>query len=104
MYLAINKPCPTDAAACCVARSLGRVDKPRGAKPAAIAPDETTRTSAPRDFKSATTLTIFSTDESSRAEPAAPVRDEEPIFMTTRLAFVTASRLIAHPLRPLRQV
>ena len=57
-----------------------------------------------RDFKSDTTFTIFSTEASSNAEPAEPVRDDEPIFMTTRLAFVTASRFIAHPLRPLRQV
>ena len=81
--------------------------RPSGAKPAAIAPDETTKTSTPRDFKSATTFTIFSTEESSSAEPALPVRDDEPIFMTMRLALFTASRFIAHPLhqrRPLRQV
>ena len=107
MYLAINNPWPTDAAACCAARSFGRVVSPSGAKPAAIAPDETTKTSAPRDFKSATTFTIFSTDASSSAEPALPVRDEEPIFMTMRFALVTALRLIAHPLHqqhPLPQV
>jgi len=67
-----------------------------------MAPDETTKTSAPRDLKSATTLTIFSTDESSNAEPALPVRDEDPIFMTTRFALVTTSRFIVHPLHQRR--
>jgi hypothetical protein len=36
-----------------------------------------------------------------------PVREDEPIFITTRFALVTASRLIAHLLhqwRPLLQV
>jgi hypothetical protein len=40
-YCAMSSPCPTEAAACWVATSVGRELNPSGPKPAAIAPDET---------------------------------------------------------------
>ena len=90
----MSKPCPTEAAACCVARSFGRALKPSGARPAAIAPDETKRTSAPRARSEATKSTIFDTDSESNFDPAVPVSEDEPILITTRFAVVTALRLI----------
>ena len=47
LYFAINKPCPTDAEACWVARSVGRSVNPSGAIPAAIAAEVTIITSLP---------------------------------------------------------
>ena len=46
-YCAISSPWPTAATACCVATSLGRLSKPSGPKPAAMAPDDTSTTRAP---------------------------------------------------------
>ena len=90
----MSKPCPTDAAACWVGRSFGREFNFSGASPAAMAPEETRATSAPRDLSDAITPTIFSTDAESSCEPAVPVREEEPIFKTMRLAEVIAVRSI----------
>ena len=59
-----------------------------------MAPDETTTTSAPRFFNEWARSTIFSTAVGSSCAPAAPVKDEEPIFITMRFALVTAVRLI----------
>ncbi len=50
-----------------------------GAKPAAIAPDETSATSAPRSLRDAITLRILSPAAEACRDPAAPDRDEEPV-------------------------
>ena len=67
-----------------MARSFGRVAKPSGAKPAAIAPEETTNTSLPDFFNAATTSTSASTAFGSNCPPDFPVSEEEPIFITIR--------------------
>ena len=95
----MSRPCPTDAAACCVAKSVGRTFNPNGASPAAMAPDETTQTSAPRARAAATTLTNFSTDAGSNCAPALPVSEEEPILITMRFAVVMSLRITSPPLR-----
>ena len=85
VYFAINKPCPTEAAACCRVNSAGLAVNLRGAKPAAIAPEETNITSAPSTFNLAKLFTKASTAAGSRFSPAWPVKVEEPTFTTTRL-------------------
>ena len=88
MYLCINRPWPTDAAACCRAKSFGRVGNLSGASPVAIAPDETTKTSAP-DFRNvATASTNKSTNLVCRDAPSGPVKEDEPILRITRPALL----------------
>ena len=65
-----------------------------------MAPEETTTTSAPRALQAATTSTSLLTAYASSAEPALPVREDEPILMTMRCAEVICSRLTCH-LHPL---
>ena len=76
-----------------MARSCGRVVSPSGDKPAAIAPEETTITSLPSFLRIATASTRVETAALSSPAPSLPVSDEEPILMTIRRAFVTASRI-----------
>src|ERR1700710_307268 len=72
---------PTAAAACCVARSVGRESSFRNGIPVAIAPDETSTTSAPR----ACALARAST--SGPIWPAlAPLIDDDPTLTTMREA------------------
>src|SRR2546421_2072979 len=84
----MSSPWPTLAAACWVARWRGRRGRPSGARPAAIAPEETSTVSPGR---SAIASTSASTRVRSRP-PAAVVREDEPTFTTTRRASRTASR------------
>ena len=65
-----------------------------------MAPEETTTTSAPRFLQAATTSTSLFTALASSADPALPVREDEPILMTMRFAEVICSRLTCH-LHPL---
>src|SRR5471030_2414006 len=70
---------PTAAAACCVARSVGRESSLRKGIPVAIAPDDTSTTSAPR----ACALARAST--SGPIWPVlAPLIDDEPTLTTIR--------------------
>src|SRR3954468_15831701 len=90
----MSKPWPTEAAACWVARSRGRLVRPSGAKPAAMAPDETRTTSRP-DVRAAA---ITSASPSTAAEsiwPAASVSDDDPTLTTIRRASTTAVRAMA---------
>src|SRR6266508_5970951 len=84
----MSSPWPTLAAACWVARSRGRRGSPSGARPAAIAPEETSTVSPGR---SAIASTSASTRVRSRL-PVAVVRDDEPTLTTTRPAPRTSSR------------
>src|SRR2546421_3340569 len=84
----MSSPWPTLAAACWVARSRGRRGRPSGARPAAIAPEETSTVSPGR---SAIASTSASTRVRSRP-PDAVVSEDEPTFTTTRRASRTASR------------
>ena len=68
-----------------------------------MAPDETTTTSAPRFLQAATTSTSLFTAISSSADPALPVKEDDPILMTIRFAVVICSRLTCH-LHPLCSV
>src|SRR2546430_3069127 len=84
----MSRPCPTLAAACWVSRSRGRRARPSGARPAAIAPEETSTVSPGRSA-------IASTSEPTRVRsnpPAAAVSADDPTLTTTRRAFVTSSR------------
>ena len=65
-----------------------------------MAPEETTTTSDPRALHAATTSTSLLTASASSAEPALPVREDEPILMTIRCAEVICARLTCH-LHPL---
>ena len=98
VYRCINKPWPTEAAACCSSSSFGLDFKPNGAKPAAIAPEVTTNTSMPRDFALATASTRRSTELLSRPAPALPVSDDDPTLTTMRFARVTSLRIVFTPI------
>src|SRR5690606_38859874 len=79
--------CPTAAAACCVARSVGRSSRRRNGSPVAMAPLDTSTTSVPRacDSESAST-------RSSICDTRAALTDDEPTLTTTRLARGMCSR------------
>src|SRR5690606_35680784 len=64
-----------------------------GARPAAIAPEETSTSSVPRARASASTSTRPLT-RSGSMPPAAVVREEDPTLTTTRRAAVTTSRSV----------
>ncbi|MEZ0096100.1 hypothetical protein ABH925_007307, partial [Streptacidiphilus sp. EB129] len=93
VYRATNNPCPTLAAACCRARSRGRDNNPNGARPAAIAPDDTSTISRPGTLVRASTSTNASTRSASNP-PDAVVNEEEPTLTTIRRAFSTSSRRV----------
>src|SRR6478609_2420059 len=86
-------PWPTEAAACCAGSALGRFFSPSGASPAAIAPEETSTTSAPRALSPASTSTRSRTRPGSMP-PAAVVREEDPTLTTIRFAPVTSVRVV----------
>src|SRR5580658_6875399 len=91
VYRAISRPWPTLAAACWVARSLGRRVRPSGTRPDAIAPEETSTTWPPaprRVARAAASALILS----SAISPAAVVSEEEPILTTTRAAAAMSGR------------
>src|SRR5579875_3247465 len=108
-YARTRRLWPTLAAACWVARSRGRLTRPSGPSPAAIAPDETITQWAPRLTRSATaaaSAAMFSSRRplaeppgwsSAAAEPALAagyeVTDEEPILTTMVCAAVTSGRV-----------
>src|ERR1039457_6386345 len=82
VYLAMSSPWPTLAAACWVARSLGRRDSPSGTRPDAIAPDDTSTSCVPawtRVARAAARASITS----PAISPSVVVKDEEPTFTTT---------------------
>src|ERR1019366_3626047 len=82
VYLAMSSPWPTLAAACWVARSLGRRDSPSGTRPDAIAPDDTSTSCVPawtRVARAAARASIAS----PAISPSVVVKDEEPTFTTT---------------------
>src|SRR5215216_6287807 len=68
-------PCPTDAAACCRARSRGRRANESGASPAAIAPEDTSTISVPAACASARESTNTRT-RSGSIPPAAVVNED----------------------------
>src|SRR5437016_3328821 len=91
VYLAMSRPWPTLAAACWVARSRGRRDKPSGTRPDAIAPEETRTTWPPfcwRAASAAVSVPILSPSIS----PSGVVSDEEPTLTTTRDAMAMSAR------------
>src|SRR6185312_12086992 len=79
--------CPTAAAACWVARSVGRASSFRYGMPVAIAPDDTRMTSTPRPCAA---------ERASMSGPIwavlSPLTEEEPTLTTTRRACGTSSR------------
>src|SRR3954468_21936135 len=88
----MSRPCPTLAAACCVARSRGRRLSPSGLSPAAIAPDDTSTTCLPALTRSE----IASTSASQRCTsppPAGLASDDEPTLTTSRFALATTPLL-----------
>src|ERR1700722_15239818 len=77
----MSRPWPTLAVACWVARSLGRFFRPSGARPVAIAPEDTRSTWWPVSDLAA----IASVSAAMRASSISPffvVSDEDPILTT----------------------
>src|SRR5450631_3643954 len=98
----MSSPCPTLAAACWVARSRGRADRPSGSRPAAIAPEETSTIWQPPATRPASTSTRAST-RSPSSPPGVPetaVSDDEPTLTTTRRAATTAARIALAAFEP----
>src|SRR3954454_22077415 len=90
----MSRPWPTEAAACWVARSRGRLVRPSGAKPAAIAPEETRTTSRP-DVRAAAITSASPSTAAESISPAASVSDDDPTLTTIRRASTTAVRAMA---------
>ena len=95
-YSAIREPCPTAAAAWRPGRSFGRREKPSGARPEAMAPEETSTQARPPRAADATSRTILR----MRARATTPVPStklDDPTLTTSRrtsgicLALVSAS-------------
>src|ERR1039458_5025740 len=96
VYLAMSSPWPTLAAACWVARSLGRRDSPSGTRPDAIAPDDTSTSCVPawtRVARAAARASIAS----PAISPSVVVKDEEPTFTTTLSAPSMSGRATSGP-------
>src|SRR3954454_23009840 len=87
----MSRPWPTLAAACWVARSRGRRPRPSGARPAAIAPEETKMSWLPALRRSASTSTRDSS-ASSEIPPASEVSEDDPTLTTRRLAVRSSPR------------
>src|SRR3954447_8606918 len=87
----MSRPSATLAAACWVARSRGRRPRPSGAKPAAIAPEETKMIWLPALRRSARTSTRDNS-ASSEIPPASEVSEDEPTLTTRRLAAGSSPR------------
>src|SRR6478752_7486096 len=86
---------PTAAAACCVARSLGRSSRSRYGIPFAMAPDETSTTSVPRLWAAARASTI-----GLILWALSPLIEEDPTLTTTRRASGRSLRSRALTRRP----
>src|SRR5687768_7480448 len=84
----MSRPWPTLAAACWVARSRGRLASPSGARPAAIAPDETRMISVPV-LRLAASASARAVSDSSEMPPLMLVSDDEPTFTTIRRALAS---------------
>src|SRR6202011_3822223 len=92
---------PTLAAACLVAKSVGRRVNPSGSRPAAIAPEDTITTSDPAFIRVSIASASFSSRPTSNM-PVFEVNAVVPTFTTTLRAVRTASRggdiaVMAHP-------
>ena len=85
VYRAMSRPWPTLAAACWVARSLGRRVRPSGTRPDAIAPEETSTTWVPAPWRAARAA-ARAVIRSSAISPATVVSEDEPTLTTTRVA------------------
>src|SRR3990170_779575 len=90
---------PTAAAACCVARSVGRESSFRYGMPVAIAPDETSTTSDPRPWAVARASTRWPI-----CPAFAPLIDDEPTLTTMRRALGISAREVMGPSRSGRSV
>jgi len=86
-----NATCPTLAAACLVAKSVGRLESPSGSMPAAIAPDETITRSEPA-FMRASMASARCCSRLASNIPFGAVSAVVPILTTTLRATRTASR------------
>ncbi len=96
----MSRPWPTLAAACWVARSLGRRDSPSGTRPEAIAPEET-RTSWVFRSRRAARAAASAQIRSSAISPSAVVSEEDPTLTTTRAAVAMSGRAaLAAPVVP----
>ena len=91
VYLAMSRPWPTLAAACWVARSRGRRGRPSGARPDAIAPEDT-RTTWPPSCLRAASAAASAPILSPSISPSWVVSDEEPTLTTTRGAAAMSAR------------
>src|SRR6478752_3891865 len=91
VYRAMSRPWPTLAAACWVARSLGRRVSPSGTRPEAIAPEET-RTSWVFWVRRAARAAASAQIRSSAISPSGVVSEEEPTLTTTRAAVAMSGR------------
>src|SRR5690348_16340178 len=91
VYLAMSRPWPTLAAACWVARSRGRRGRPSGARPDAIAPEDT-RTTWPPSCLRAASAAASAPILISSISPSEVVSDEEPTLTTTRGAAAMSAR------------
>ena len=83
---------PTAAAACLVARSVGRVDRPSGPMPEATAPEDTRIRSLPLAMRFSSASAISSIFAGS-VRPSGPVREDDPIFTTILFASRMLSRV-----------
>ena len=83
-YTIISRACPTAAYACFWARLSGFLVCPRAWRPAAMAPEDTSTTSRPSPLKSLIRRIRRSIFSKFKAPVSGWVRDEEPIFITTR--------------------
>ena len=80
------------AAACLVARSVGRVDRPSGPMPEATAPEDTRIRSLPLAMRFSSASAISSIFAGS-VRPSGPVREDDPIFTTILFASRMLSRV-----------
>src|SRR5262249_33514484 len=90
VYTATSRPWPTLAAACWVARSRGRRASRSGARPAAIAPEDTSTTWLP-SFTRAASPPASAAIRPSSIRPSV-VSEDEPTLTTTRRAVAMSPR------------
>src|ERR1700683_3133660 len=92
-YLAMSRPWPTLAAACWVARSLGRRVSPSGGRADAIAPEA----ESPRWGRAGCRAARVAASAAMAApaiSPSGVVREEDPTLTTTRAAPAMSGRAV----------
>ena len=88
--------CPTVAHARSAEADFGRASSPISVMPEAMAPEETSTTSAPASM-SARTCAAKSAKRAASMRPSSQVSRPEPILITQRLCFMRAHHALSRP-------